>query len=317
MNRPYGHSSFVIRHSSFVMPLAAFPKCFLDALCVHHTMTVDDWLDMAGRLDVDGYEFYWGFTPWQQPDELERLRRRVEDQGRSIPMMCYSPDFTKPDKEERQHEVGQQIEAVKATAHLGGSYCRVLSGQRRPEVSREQGIRWVRECIHEVLPTAESYGITLILENHYKDGYWMHPEFAQKMDVFLELLDAIGTHSHFGINYDPSNAIVAGDDPIELLEAVKDRVVTMHASDRYLEGGTLEDLRKIEAHPQAGYAHILKHGVIGQGMNDYDRIFSILKGAGFNGWISIEDGQDPENGFEHLEESARFLRGKMVQHELT
>lgn len=294
------------------MPLAVFPKCFLDQLCIEKTMTVDDWLDMGAQLDVDGYEFYWGFTPWQQPAELERIRRRVEDHGRSIPMMCYSPDFTQPAKEDRQQEVRLQMEAVKATARLGGSYCRVLSGQRRPHLNIDTGMQWVAECIREVLPIAEQYGVTLVLENHYKDGYWQFPEFAQKMDVFLALVDAIGPHSHFGINYDPSNAIVAGDDPITLLRAVKDRVVSMHASDRYLEGGTLADLRQIEAHPEAGYANILQHGVIGQGMNDYDLIFSILKAAGFQGWVSIENGQDPDVGFRHLEESASFLRAKMT-----
>src|ERR1043166_1345296 len=119
---------------------------------------------------------------------------------------------------------------------LRGRYCRVLSGQRRPGVSREEGLRWVRECINELIPFAERHGVTLILENHYKDGFWHFPEFAQKMDVFLELLEGIECGPWFGVNYDPSNAIIAGDDPIALLEAVKDRVVTMHASDRYFEG---------------------------------------------------------------------------------
>ena len=298
------------------MPLAVFPKCFLDQLCVTGEMTVDGWLDLAGTLDVDGYEFYWGFTPWQDPSELERIRRRVEDAGRSIPMMCFSPDYTRPTPAERREEVTKQQEAIRATARLGGRYCRVLSGQRRPEVSRETGIRWVVECIHEALPTAEAHGVVLILENHYKDGYWSHPEFAQKADVFLELVDAVGPHPHFGINYDPSNAIVAGDDPIELLEAVKHRIVSMHASDRYLESGTLEDLRRLEADPHTGYAGMLKHGVIGQGMNDYDRIFSILREAGFQGWVSIEDGQDPAAGMDHLRQSAVFLRDRMRRHGL-
>ena len=118
------------------------------------------------------------------------------------------------------------------------------------------------------------------------------------------------------MNYDPSNTVIAGEDPIAILEAVKDRVVTMHASDRYFEGGTAEDLRKMEANPQTGYATILKHGIIGQGLNDYDKIFSILKKAGFKGWVSIEDGQDPKVGMEHLRLSAVFLRGKMKEHGL-
>lgn len=298
------------------MPLAAFPKCYLDHLCVTGEMTVDDWIEQAEQLDVDGLEFYWGFTPQQDPDELARLRAKVEAQGRSIPMMCYSPDFTHPNPEVRQQEIEEEKAAIRATAQLGGSYCRVLSGQRRPDVSRDQGIAWVRDAIHALLPFAEEHGITLILENHYKDGYWDYPEFAQKQDVFLELLDAIGDHPYFGVNYDPSNALIAGDDPIELLEAVKDKVVTMHASDRYLESGTLEDLRRMETTAQQGYADILEHGVIGEGLNDYDRIFSILKVAGFDGWISIEDGQDPEKGMEHLQVSANFLRAKMHEHGL-
>ena len=130
-------------------------------------------------------------------------------------------------------------------AALGGQFCRVLSGQRRPEVSRGDGIRFAAECIEACLPHAAERGITLIIENHYKDNYWQYPEFAQKMDVFCDLVDRI--HSpHFGVNYDPSNTILAGEDPLELLARVKRRVVTMHASDRYLAEGTIEDLRKEE-----------------------------------------------------------------------
>jgi sugar phosphate isomerase/epimerase len=83
----------------------------------------------------------------------------------------------------------------------------------------------------------------------------------------------------------------------------------MHASDRYLEGGTLDDLKAQEG--SVGYAKFLKHGVIGKGLNDYDRIFGILKEAGFDGWVSIEDGL---NGLEELRESASFLRKKIREY---
>ena len=128
------------------------------------------------------------------------------------------------------------------------------------------------------------------------------------MDVFCELV-ALVDSPQFGVNYDPSNTILAGEDPLELLERVKHRVVTMHASDRYLSEGTIEDLRREE--DSLGYAKRLRHGTIGRGMNDYDAIFSTLAGVGFNGWISIEDGVD---GMEQLRESVSFLRGKIEQH---
>jgi sugar phosphate isomerase/epimerase len=299
------------------MPLAAFPKCFLDAMCVSREMSVDHWIDMSLQFDVDGLEFYWHFTPWNDPDKLEAIRRRVNDQGRSIPMMCYSPDFTKPDPNERKQEVLSQKQAIQTCAVLGVKYCRVLSGQRRPEVSRDQGITWVSQCIRELLPFAEDHRVVLVLENHYKDNYWVYPEFAQKTDVFLLLLDAIEKTPWFGVNFDPSNAVIAGEDPIELLEATKGRVVSMHASDRYFEAGTLEDLRKTEANPSTGYASILKHGVVGRGLNDYDKIFSILRNVAFKGWVSIEDGADPRQGVQDIADSAVFLRRKMREYGLS
>lgn len=298
------------------MPLAVFPKCFLDALCVERTMTIEEWVDLSASIDVDGLEFYWGSVPADDPARIERLRRRVEEQGRSIPMMCYSPDFTHPDARDRAEEVDRQRAALRVCAALGVEYCRVLSGQRRPTVSREEGLQWVSECIRELLPDAEKLGVRLILENHYKDNYWQYPEFAQRQELFLELLDRIGESPWFGVNYDPSNTLIAGEDPVALLEAVKHRVITMHASDRYFEGGTIEDLQKVDAHPTAGYAPMLRHGVVGKGAIPYERIFPILQGIGFRGWISIEDGSDPVVGMDHLRESADYLRREMRRYEL-
>jgi sugar phosphate isomerase/epimerase len=42
----------------------------------------------------------------------------------------------------------------------------------------------------------------------------------------------------------------------------------------------------------------------------------MLREAGFGGWVSIEDGGDPEKSMDGLGESARFLREKMAAHGL-
>lgn len=299
------------------MPLAVYPKCFLKALIVERTMTLDDWIALVRRdLDVDGLEFHPGFTP-NTPKERRRLRDSLEAVGLSIPMMCPAPDFIQPDATRRRQEVTAQIHVIEATAELGGRFCRVLSGQWKPGVSREDGLAMAAESIAACLATAAQHGICLVLENHYKATLWEYPEFAQRREDFLELLSRIPVSSNFGVNFDPSNAVIAGDDPVALLQEVKSRVVTMHASDRYFEGGGVEELRKLDRDPRQGYAPFLRHGVIGRGCVDYDRIFSILRESGFAGWISIEDGEDPAVGMQHLRESAQFLRTKMAAHGLS
>jgi sugar phosphate isomerase/epimerase len=288
--------------------LSVFPKCYMDALCVTRTMTLFDWIDLAATLGVDGVEMYPGFFESFEPSYLEKVSAHLRRTGLEAPMMCASPDFTQTDAVARRAEVEREKQMIAVTAALGGRYCRVLSGQRRDEVSRADGVRWTVECITSLLDAAASQGIVLNMENHYKDGYWRHPEFAQSLDVFLEIIGRIDS-PWFGVNYDPSNAIVAGEDPLAVLAAVKERVVTMHASDRYLTSGTIEDLKQQDG--STGYARNLKHGVIGKGLNDYDAIFSTLRQEGFDGWVSIEDG---ENGLDELRESAAFLRAKMAEH---
>ncbi len=286
--------------------LAAFPKAFMKALCKDGTMKVSEWISLAVKLDIDGLEWYAGFIEMEDTSNWKLFRKQVEDHGKVIPMMCCSPDFTHPDKSFREKEILKQKHWIDMTHVLGGGFCRVLSGQRRPELSIQEGIKFAAECIQTCLPYAQERNITLILENHYKDDFWEYPEFAQKRDVFCALVDSIH-HPYFGVNYDPSNTYLAGEDPLDLLYRVSDRVVTMHASDRFLLEGTIEDLRKEEG-GATGYAKRLSHGEIGKGLNDYDAIFTELKNKGFDGWISIEDGVE---GMEQLERSVSFLRKKM------
>ena len=289
--------------------LAVFPKAFMQALCKDGTMRVSEWIQLTVKLDVDGLEWYAGFLEMADESNWPLFRRQVEAQGKVIPMLCCSPDFTHPDAAFRAVEMAKQRRWIDMTLALGGSFCRVLSGQRRPGLSTEEGVKLAAECIEACLPYAQERNITLIIENHYKDDFWEYPEFAQKMDVFCALVERID-HPNFGVNYDPSNTYLAGEDPLQLLRRVSRRVVTMHASDRYLLEGTLEDLRREEG-GAVGYAKRLRHGEIGKGLNDYDAIFTELKRVSFDGWISIEDGVD---GMDQLERSVTFLRRKMAQY---
>ena len=96
-------------------------------------------------------------------------------------MLCCSPDFTQPDPLLPAREVEREKRMVELTAYFGGKFCRVLSGQRRPEVGREEGVARVVETLRGLPPFAQAHGVTLVMENHYKDNYWQFPEFAQNV----------------------------------------------------------------------------------------------------------------------------------------
>jgi sugar phosphate isomerase/epimerase len=249
---------------------------------------------------------YEGFLLTLDPAYLDSVGEALQAGKFAMPMLCCSPDFTSPDSDYRKAQVYHECEMIRVARKLGGpgAVCRVLSGQKYPEVSREQGLEWVIASIDALLPVAAEYEVILGLENHYKDGKWRYPEFAQKKDVFLEIVNHFRGHKHFGVQYDPSNAIVAGDDPIDLLRATVDCVVSMHASDRFLaDGASIEDLRQSDG--TLGYSPNLRHGVTGKGLNDYHTIFHLLAEHNYEGWVSIEDGM---NGMEEMSESLAFLR---------
>ena len=46
-----------------MVKLAAFPKCYLDDIIMHKSMTVFDWIEKASQLGVDGLEMHDLFFP--------------------------------------------------------------------------------------------------------------------------------------------------------------------------------------------------------------------------------------------------------------
>ena len=288
--------------------ISVFPKCYFDEL-VDGSRSFEQWIRDAAALGGEGVEHYDGWFRSARPEDVDPIVRVMEETGQVTSMICFSPDFTHPDADERRRQVARQKAAIDLTVRTGARHCRTLSGQKHAGMTRDVGIRRTVAGISESLEYAEKHGVVLCMENHYKDGTWRFPEFAQPEDIFLEIIEQIDS-PFFGVQYDPSNAVVGGFDPVAFLEKVKDRVVTMHASDRYLApGATLDDLKTGDG--ATGYASALKHGETGKGMNDYDAIFRILASVNFDGWISIEDGM---NGLDEIARSAEFLKRKREQY---
>jgi sugar phosphate isomerase/epimerase len=170
--------------------------------------------------------------------------------------------------------VERQKKAIDLSVRIGAQYCRTLSGQKYPGLSIAEGVARAAECIKRSIDYAAKRDVILCLENHYKVGDWLYAEFAQQEEPFLALLDAWGSPATSASSTTPRTPLSAASTPIAFLEKIKHRVVTMHASDRYLvPGTTLEEIRLADG--TVGYPDKLRHGETGKGANDYDAIFRI------------------------------------------
>ncbi|MBM4032761.1 MAG: sugar phosphate isomerase/epimerase [Planctomycetes bacterium] len=281
--------------------IGIMPRCHL-ADIAEGRMDLIGWLEDAACLEPEGHELHAAFFRGKSGCYVDRVRCHAETLGTPVASLCYAPDFTQPDPAARADEVRRQRDAIRLAADLGAGLCRTLSGQRREGLNTDDAVNWVVECIEAALPAAERCGVKLVIENHYKDAFWTYPEFAQKAEVFLRIVERIRS-PHFGVQFDPSNALLAGDDPLALLQRVKGRLVSMHASDRFLEpGASLDELRQADG--TLGYSPRLRHGEIGKGLNDYHAIFTILREIRYHGWITVEDGDSMES----MRNSIRFLK---------
>ena len=105
-------------------------------------MSVFDWIEQAKSLDADGLEMYEGFFINLEDSYIDEVGAAIRDAGFQMPMLCCSPDFTHPKAEQREKAVSYQQQMIRVARRLGGAgvVCRVLSGQRWPELTREQGL---------------------------------------------------------------------------------------------------------------------------------------------------------------------------------
>src|SRR5436189_2780304 len=147
--------------------LSAFPKCYLEDIAGTRTMSVFDWIDMARSLDADGLEMYNGFfTSLDGDSSIGSVRRFTR---LALPCRCCAARPISPTQLRTVASGRSNARRRCAVARrLGGpsTVCRVLSGQRYPEVRRGQGIARAVEAIEQLLPVAKENGGILGLENH-------------------------------------------------------------------------------------------------------------------------------------------------------
>lgn len=232
-------------------------------------MTLEAWFQWAAELGLDGADISVAHLGSLTPSHLRALRTRAADLGVRIAMLVTYSDFCQPDGAARAAEQAAIAAQIEAAAELGAPFVRLTAGQAWPGVSLRAGLAWAIEGLSRAAAHAAACGVQAVYENHTRGSVWRWNDFSQPLDRFLAIADATrGTE--LGLLFDTANNLALHDDPRHALEHVLDRVTTVHLADIERAGS-------------------FRPVVIGTGASPHRALLSTLRGAGFDGWISVEE----------------------------
>lgn len=250
------------------MKLSCLPVSYFPAI-VSGEMSIADWAIEGAQAGLDGIDLSVLFLKNRRPEYLDNLRREIQEAGILVAMLTTYPDFTNPDVRKRKRQLAELQEDIVSASRLGADLVRVTAGQAHPGVSRREGIEWAVHGLTRAAEFARSYPVKLVYENHAKPGVWNHMDFSHPTDIFLSIVQRTENTS-LGVNWDTANTIAYGDDPIPVLKKVLNRVLSVHAADT----STQWELKPV---------------LLGTGLVPFREMFEILRDAGFDGWICIEE----------------------------
>ena len=267
------------------MQLSCLPVSLYDDIFTGKS-SVADWIQFGAKLGLDAVDFSIKFFPKRDTATLNHTIAALERFNvQSCMLACYS-DFTHPDPTQRQQELTQLKADISLAKTLGAKFVRVTAGQNHPGVERTVGVKWVIDGFRRALDAAESSGITLAYENHTKGAPWDYWDFSQPTEIFLEILNAL-SDTPLGVCFDTANPLVLNEDVLALLDEVIERVVVLHIFDMR-EAGKFEAVR------------------VGTGASPIPEVFSRMRQAGYDGWLSIEEAS--RSGKQGFEQSIAYVQ---------
>jgi len=237
---------------------------------------VEPWVHWGRELTSEA-GFYMSVSMLDDP---YRIKRACEKAGVKLSGLSSHSPLCKP-------EVSTEFlkQAVRFAAECGAPVVNTDEGPKPAWTTEEEDHVLMRYVLKEVSAIAESRGIMLGIEPHQQ--YSKSPE---GLDRIYALVDSPA----IGINFDTGNSYLCGQDPIEWLKQVKDRLVHLHAKDISVQQS--QDQRGKVTGTPSGCA-------CGQGVIDFKRVIEVCKTAPRDIVMSVECGT-----IDQAQQSIKYLK---------
>lgn len=226
---------------------------------------LEDILNIAARYGYDGVELRLD-AQHQHGVEVglgapaRGQVREIIGSGR-IPVCCLATSCRFADPEDVKRHLQDALQRIDLAADVGVPRIRVFGGKFPASVSREEAIALVAGSLRSIADRAFERGVTICMETH---DAWCDPEHVAEV---MRRVD----HASVGVNWDIMHPVRTAHVTIEQsFDALGDWIRHVHFHDGDDRDGGLKMLP------------------IGQGVIDHRTAVRLLKGAGYDGYLSGE-----------------------------
>jgi 3-oxoisoapionate decarboxylase len=257
-------------------------------------MTVEDFIEYARSLAVDGVSLESCFFPRVELSYLADLRAMLDSYGLDRVYAWGHPDGLEGGTNEAAYD--DMIRSFDHAQAIGAKVMRVVgSSLRFRNQPHEPQLERLGQMFRSAVRVAEEYGIRMAVENHIDFN-------GQEM---LWLLESVGS-PFLGINFDTGNFVRLLDDPVQAMNALAPYTYATHIKDLKVQRGV-----------PANEWYFFSSAPVGDGVVDNAKLVEKLWQAGFDGILAVEtDFLHPDYGDdEHaaIAKSVKELRRLVAQ----
>jgi sugar phosphate isomerase/epimerase len=240
-------------------------------------LDIAKFIHEAKRAGADGVELLDFFYKDIEADRAAALDA-LQETGLPCPIFSVANNFAKPSEEERTAQLKKIQFGVDESAHYSSGVVRVFAGDVSEGITFDQARSWIIEGLVQASIYADSKGVKLALENHGKLA-----GRGDQVRAIIEEVRHFSQTSALGANPDTGNFLLVNQPSHEAIKEVA----------RYAHMVHFKDFSAAPAGHE-GFAYEALNGdkfvgtAIGDGQVDLKACIDELKGAAYDGWLSVE-----------------------------
>lgn len=227
--------------------------------------TVEEFLEYAHQLGVDGVSLETCFLPSLEDEYLISLGKKIQEYGFDCVFAWGHPNGLERGLNESAFE--EMLSLIPKTKLIGTDVMRITGSafDWRYENHQTQMERLI-PMYKKAAKIAEECGVKLAAENHI--------DFTA--DEMLYMIKAVDS-PNFGINFDTGNFLRLLDDPVEGMKKLAPYVFSTHIKDLVLN-------KEAKANDWYFFSGV----PVGFGLVDNMKLAEILSENGYNGFLAVE-----------------------------